>query len=130
MCLQVVDMRPFRGLLHWKLWLLVEKSFGFMCMSGQLCQPDARSTHGIGDAPFRGYSLPFLITDPKQVLSLKTALSYRHPVAGCSASDYGPVGQSGGAGVGAGRGKGKGKGKGKKKNEPALYGGGPRSSEA
>ena len=60
----------------------------FMCRDGY-CQPDPCSGGGIGDAPFRGYSLLFVDGGrgrDKAVVDLSKGgiVKYRHPGPRCS----------------------------------------------
>ena len=80
---EVVDMRYFRSSTHWALFMKVERSLAFFCIDGTACKPNARATPGIGDAPFRGYSLSLVLDHPNQIIALKNSTKYRHPVPPC-----------------------------------------------
>jgi hypothetical protein len=81
-------MRPFRSVIHWRLWKVVEDSLAFMCRDGY-CRPDPCKAGGIGDAPFRGYSLNFVDGGRGRDASIVDlqkggVVKYRHPVPRCS----------------------------------------------
>ena len=86
---EIVDMRSLRSRRHWDIWLYVDKSVAFFCAKqdcgvtieqGDSAAKLVMKSHGIGDAPFRGYVLP-LVVSPNAIISFADVVKYRHPVA-------------------------------------------------
>eukprot|EP00622_Pseudochattonella_farcimen_P003615 FR738828.1.p2 GENE.FR738828.1~~FR738828.1.p2 ORF type:complete len:137 (+),score=4.72 FR738828.1:56-412(+) len=82
-------MRSLRSRRHWDIWLYVDKSVAFFCAKqdcgvtieqGDSAAKRVMTSHGIGDAPFRGYVLP-LVASPNAIISFADVVEYRHPVA-------------------------------------------------
>lgn len=76
---EIVDMRAFRTLYMWELFLLAEQANVFLCEQSQHSKPGKCGGGGMGDAAFRTLQVHTLLK-PSDIDHLGSSINYRHPV--------------------------------------------------